>query len=62
MKRYLKVVLDIKIYDSKDKIKILDIFIKLNQYSEIVQCVNEFFEIIRELYFKYIEVVSFYNI
>ncbi|AEM73934.1 tetratricopeptide repeat protein [Caldicellulosiruptor acetigenus] len=61
MKRHLKVVLDIKTYDSKDKIKILDTLIKLNQHSEIAQRANELFEITREPYFKHIEAVSLYN-
>ncbi len=61
MKRHLKVVLDIKTYDSKDKIKILDTLIKLNQHSEIAQRANELFEITREPYFKHIEAISLYN-
>lgn len=61
MKRHLKAVLEIKTYDSKDKIKILDTLIKLNQHSEIAQRANELFEITREPYFKHIEAISLYN-
>ncbi|AZT90977.1 tetratricopeptide repeat protein [Caldicellulosiruptor changbaiensis] len=61
LKKQLKTILELKTYDHKDKIKVLDTLIKLNQHAAIVDRAGELFEITKEPYFKHIQAISLYN-
>ncbi|WAM31091.1 tetratricopeptide repeat protein [Caldicellulosiruptor naganoensis] len=61
LRKQLKTILDLKTYDYKDKIKVLDTLIKLNQHAAIAERAAELFEITKEPYFKHIQAISLYN-
>lgn len=61
LKKQLRIILDLKTYDHKDKIKVLDTLIKLNQHAAIAERAGELFEITKEPYFKHIQAISLYN-
>jgi len=61
LKKQLRIILELKTYDHKDKIKVLDTLIKLNQHAAIAERANELFEITKEPYFKHIQAISLYN-
>ncbi|WAM34416.1 tetratricopeptide repeat protein [Caldicellulosiruptor morganii] len=61
LRKQLKIILELKTYDNKDRIKVLDTLIKLNQHDAIVERAAELFEITKEPYFKHIQAIALYN-
>lgn len=61
VKKQLRLISELRTYETKDKIKVLDTLIKLNRHDMITEKAAELFELTNEPYFGHIEAISLYN-